>query len=57
MAAKQNPAGAPDPLGPNSERPNIVLILLDNTGWGDFGPYGGGELRGGTFTINRQTGH
>ena len=46
MAAKQNPAGAPDPLGPNSERPNIVLILLDNTGWGDFGPYGGGELRG-----------
>lgn len=27
-------------------QPNIVLILLDNTGWGDFGPYGGGELRG-----------
>jgi len=27
-------------------KPNIVLILLDNTGWGDFGPYGGGELRG-----------
>ena len=29
-----------------TERPNIVLVLLDNTGWGDFGPYGGGELRG-----------
>ena len=28
------------------DKPNIVLILLDNTGWGDFGPYGGGELRG-----------
>ena len=22
-------------------KPNIVLILLDNTGWGDLGPYGG----------------
>ena len=28
------------------ERPNILLILLDNTGWGDFGCYGGGALRG-----------
>ena len=28
------------------ERPNIVLVLLDNTGWGDFGPYGGGSMRG-----------
>jgi arylsulfatase len=27
-------------------RPNVLLILLDNTGWGDFGCYGGGELRG-----------
>lgn len=29
-----------------SPQPNIVLVLLDNTGWGDFGPYGGGSLRG-----------
>lgn len=29
-----------------AQQPNIVLILLDNTGWGDFGPYGGGEMRG-----------
>jgi len=28
------------------EHPNILLILLDNTGWGDFGCYGGGALRG-----------
>lgn len=27
-------------------KPNILLILLDNTGWADFGAYGGGELRG-----------
>jgi arylsulfatase len=32
-------AGEPD-------RPNILLILLDNTGWSDFGCYGGGALRG-----------
>jgi arylsulfatase len=24
-----------------AERPNIVFILLDNVGWGDFGCYGG----------------
>jgi arylsulfatase A-like enzyme len=27
-------------------RPNVVLILADNVGYGDLGPYGGGELRG-----------
>jgi len=27
-------------------QPNVLLILLDNTGWGDFGAYGGGALRG-----------
>src|ERR1700722_19454560 len=27
-------------------RPNIVFILTDNTGWGDWGPYGGGAMRG-----------
>ena len=28
------------------ERPNILLVFTDNTGWGDWGPYGGGALRG-----------
>ena len=28
------------------EKPNVVLILADNVGYGDLGPYGGGELRG-----------
>lgn len=26
--------------------PNVVVILADNVGYGDLGPYGGGELRG-----------
>ena len=24
-----------------AQTPNIVFILVDNTGWGDFGVYGG----------------
>jgi len=27
-------------------KPNVLLILTDNTGWGDWGAYGGGILRG-----------
>ena len=26
--------------------PNVVLILMDNLGYGEIGAYGGGELRG-----------
>ena len=25
-------------------KPNVVFILFDNVGYGDLGPYGGGEL-------------
>ena len=28
------------------QKPNVVLILADNVGYGDLGPDGGGELRG-----------
>jgi arylsulfatase len=28
------------------ERPNVVFMLADNVGYGDLGPYGGGEVRG-----------
>jgi arylsulfatase A-like enzyme len=28
------------------DKPNILLIVSDDTGWGDLGPYGGGEGRG-----------
>ena len=27
-------------------KPNILFIVSDDTGWGDLGPYGGGEGRG-----------
>lgn len=44
--AADGPAGearfAQEPPRP----PNIVLILVDNVGWGEFGVYGGGALRG-----------
>lgn len=29
-----------------TKKPNILLIVSDDTGWGDLGPYGGGEGRG-----------
>ena len=29
-----------------AQKPNVIFILGDNIGYGDMGPYGGGELRG-----------
>jgi hypothetical protein len=31
---------------PQQQKPNIVLIVSDDTGYGDLGPYGGGVGRG-----------
>lgn len=33
-------------MSTNPAKPNIVLILADNLGWGELGCYGGGALRG-----------
>src|SRR5271154_6012040 len=30
----------------DAKKPNIILLVTDDTGWGDLGPYGGGEGRG-----------
>ena len=30
----------------SDEKPNIVLVLMDNFGWGEIGVYGGGVMRG-----------
>ena len=29
-----------------TSKPNILFIVSDDTGYGDLGPYGGGEGRG-----------
>jgi arylsulfatase A-like enzyme len=34
------------PATAQQNKPNVVFILFDNVGYGDLGPYGGGELRG-----------
>ena len=30
----------------SEDKPNIVLVLMDNFGWGEIGVYGGGVMRG-----------
>lgn len=34
------------PAAGQDKKPNILLIVSDDTGWGDLGPYLGGEARG-----------
>lgn len=34
------------PVMAQGSKPNIILIVSDDTGYGDLGPYGGGEGRG-----------
>ncbi len=34
------------PFAVAQDKPNILLIISDDTGYGDLGPYGGGEGRG-----------
>jgi hypothetical protein len=38
--------GSETAFAQQNNKPNVVFILADNVGYGDLGPYGGGELRG-----------
>src|SRR5258708_40007096 len=38
--------GSATAFAQQSNKPNILVILADNLGYGDLGVYGGGELRG-----------
>lgn len=48
LATHVAPADTPDPAaGATADRPNVVVMLADNMGFGDLGAYGsGGEIRG-----------
>lgn len=45
LAALSAPVFAQD-QSETATKPNILLIISDDTGWGDLGPYLGGEARG-----------
>ena len=34
------------PAASAQSKPNVVIMLADNVGYGDIGPYGAGEVRG-----------
>ncbi len=34
--------GAVPSAAQTADKPNIVMLMTDDTGWGDFGAYGGG---------------
>ena len=41
-----------EPTLAQQSKPNIILIVSDDTGYGDLGPYGGGEGRGHAFDTH-----
>lgn len=46
LASLASVAAVSDPASAQQQKPNILFILADNTGYGDLGVYGGGETRG-----------
>ena len=50
--AQPQPGGAPAPAPAQQKRPNIVMLMTDDTGWNDFGCYSGGGAALGHPTPN-----
>ena len=40
------PFVVPFAVAADQKKPNVVVMMVDNLGWGELGCYGGGELRG-----------
>jgi arylsulfatase len=43
LAATAALIGAAGPLQAADKKPNIVMLMTDDTGWNDFGCYSGGD--------------
>ena len=41
-----DPESSPPATGQQAKKPNIVILMTDDTGWNDFGCYGGGASLG-----------
>lgn len=41
-----SPAQCQTQIPPQPDKPNIILVFMDNFGWGELGVYGGGVIRG-----------
>jgi len=37
-----------------ADKPNVIIMLVDNLGWGELGVYGGGVLRGAETSKTNQ---
>lgn len=46
FASTVRPGPANAQSQPNQDRPNLVVMMCDNVGYGDLGAYGAGEIRG-----------
>jgi len=50
--AEATPNTTSTPTAPTGKKPNIIMLMTDDTGWGDFGAYSGGGLALGHPTPN-----
>jgi len=48
VAVAATPAAGQQSRSDTPAKPNVVLVVMDNLGWGEIGCYGGCQLRGAT---------